>query len=199
MNWNNYSEVKEILRVKLMPVEGNEELLKKIPHRLYEDIAMIYRMEIYASSSGDRVYTIFTNDDLTKYGITAKQLHEDAINAARSSTQTQIKSIAQIFNAPLESPGNDLYVVTTDETCGAWALFIPGAMRAYARSIACDGYYILPSSIHEMLLFPNKSLSAQELKQMVVEINATVVDPKDKLTDSVYYYDCGSDSFRKVA
>ena len=75
----------------------------------------------------------------------------------------------------------------------------PGVMKAFARSMKCDGYYILPSSIHEVLLFPDKSLSAQELKQMVVEVNATVVESEDKLTDSVYYYDCETDSFRKVA
>ena len=197
MNWKNYDEVKEALRIKLIPVEGNEDMLEQIPHRTYEDIAMIYIKEIYASSSGERAYATFTNADMEIYGVTAEQVYEDAMEA--ENAQAYLCSIGQMLGGIEQISGAGLYCVTTGDHCGAWAIFKPGAMKAFARSMKCDGYYILPSSIHEMLLFPDKSLSVQELKQMVVEVNATAVDPKDKLTDSVYYYDCETDSFRKVA
>ena len=48
-------------------------------------------------------------------------------------------------------------------------------------------FFILPSSIHEILIVPDNG--KMELEAMVKEVNATQVAPADKLTDSVYHYD----------
>lgn len=51
-------------------------------------------------------------------------------------------------------------------------------------------FYILPSSIHEILLVPdNGDKTADDLRDMVREVNATQVSPEEKLTDNVYHYD----------
>ena len=51
-------------------------------------------------------------------------------------------------------------------------------------------FYILPSSVHEILLVKdNGQFNKDSLEKMVVEVNATTVKPEDKLTDSVYHYD----------
>lgn len=51
-------------------------------------------------------------------------------------------------------------------------------------------FYILPSSIHEILLVPdNGDKAADDLRDMVREVNATQVSPEEKLTDNVYHYD----------
>lgn len=51
-------------------------------------------------------------------------------------------------------------------------------------------FFILPSSIHEVLIVPdNGQMGLRDLEDMVKEVNATQVAPEDKLTDSVYHYD----------
>ena len=51
-------------------------------------------------------------------------------------------------------------------------------------------FFILPSSIHECLIAPdNGEMKYEDLQAMVKDVNATQVDPADKLTDSVYHYD----------
>lgn len=51
-------------------------------------------------------------------------------------------------------------------------------------------FFILPSSIHEILIVPdNGKMDLKELEAMVKEVNATQVAPADKLTDNVYHYD----------
>ena len=51
-------------------------------------------------------------------------------------------------------------------------------------------FFILPSSIHEVLLVKDDgNVNFTELKNMVEEVNATQVAPEEKLTDSVYHYD----------
>ena len=50
--------------------------------------------------------------------------------------------------------------------------------------------FILPSSIHEILLIPdNGSMKISELENMVREVNETQVAPDEILSDNVYFYD----------
>lgn len=52
-------------------------------------------------------------------------------------------------------------------------------------------YYILPSSIHELLIARDDGLvSAKILKEIVHEGNRTesVIKPEDVLSDNVYFY-----------
>ena len=49
-------------------------------------------------------------------------------------------------------------------------------------------FYILPSSIHEVIAVSNVELSEDELKKMVTEINENEVDYLEVLSDSVYRY-----------
>lgn len=62
-------------------------------------------------------------------------------------------------------------------------------MEKIAASLG-GNYFVLPSSIHEVLVLPDYgNLNYMELEQMVKEINKTTVDRKDQLSNDVYYYD----------
>lgn len=53
-------------------------------------------------------------------------------------------------------------------------------------------FYIIPSSRHELIFIDGKSVESrgkEELKYMVEEVNGTVLDPDDKLSDDVYKFD----------
>ena len=52
-----------------------------------------------------------------------------------------------------------------------------------------DDFYILPSSIHEVIILPRRySPAPEELDQMIVEINETQVAVDEILSDHAYYY-----------
>ena len=55
----------------------------------------------------------------------------------------------------------------------------------------CDGnFYILPSSVHEVLVLSEKKAPCiKDLRDMVYEVNSTQVLPEEILSDNVYYYD----------
>ena len=188
----NYNEIKDSLRVRLMPVIGNEAILDSVPHRLYEDIAMTYFLEYPYP-------TIITNGMLDKWDADEERLHEDALEAAHNSCGIRFRSIGQMLRAfgEMVEDSGAFYVVTTEAPFGAWVIFYEDYMAAFAQAMNCDGYYILPSSVHELLLLPRNDLKPEELLTMVTEINRTAVAPEERLTDSVYYYD--KDGFRKVA
>ena len=52
-----------------------------------------------------------------------------------------------------------------------------------------ENYYILPSSIHEVIIIPESQAPCKEtLNEMITEINETQVEIEDVLSDHVYYY-----------
>lgn len=94
---------------------------------------------------------------------------------------------------------NPMTVVSNDQSInGAAVMFYPGQMDKIAEQMQGD-YFVLPSSVHEMLVIPDTGdFQHEELKAMVTEINATQVEPKDRLTDEVYHYDSKDRVFEKA-
>ena len=59
--------------------------------------------------------------------------------------------------------------------------------------------YILPSSVHEVILLAeDASSNKKDLLSMVTEINATQVDECEVLADSVYFYDLEEDRLKRL-
>ena len=88
-------------------------------------------------------------------------------------------------------PGTSLQVVTNHRRyMGAITLFYPGLLDDVLQKLGWDSCYIIPSSIHETLLFPG-DLAGDEnrLVDMVREVNETSVEPGERLSYSVYHYD----------
>ena len=59
-----------------------------------------------------------------------------------------------------------------------------------------EDFYILPSSVNEVLLFPeSKAHPKEKLDKMIQEINRDYLEPEDYLSDHAYYYSrSGQDS-----
>ena len=71
---------------------------------------------------------------------------------------------------------------------GAGTILYDGVLKRFAEKAGCD-IYILPSSLHEVLLVPGTmKISVDDLKEMVKDVNRTVVSAEDFLSDNVYVY-----------
>ena len=86
---------------------------------------------------------------------------------------------------------------------GASAMAYADFMDQAAEKLE-GSFYILPSSVHEVIMIPDSfGMKAEELKAMVTSINASEVRPEEKLTDNVYHFDAvarvfeQADSFEK--
>lgn len=61
-----------------------------------------------------------------------------------------------------------------------------------AKDVLGEGYYILPSSVHEVLLIPDScfgDLTPESMQEMVKEVNESDVLPGEVLSNSVYHFD----------
>ena len=60
-------------------------------------------------------------------------------------------------------------------------------LKKLADSLATD-LYILPSSVHELIITPGDGENETFLKQLVREVNELEVSREEVLSDSVYRY-----------
>lgn len=73
---------------------------------------------------------------------------------------------------------------------GAACMLYSSLFREFADAVN-SSFYIIPSSIHELLLLPDENLDERsgEIKGMIRDINDTQVKPEEILSYSLYCYD----------
>ena len=197
----DYSRMKDKLAMEVVSSETNAEMLKTVPHKDMEDMAIVYRFVLSSDEDG-RSSVLVTNQMLDVMGITAEQLHADAMENAPQLKPVEIKGMTEVLcelmgfeqasemGIPINPEEEQMYVASVpDKVHGASVIAYEGFMDKAAERAGGD-FYILPSSLHEVLIVPDTGqMSLTELENMVREVNATQVAPEDKLTDSVYHYD----------
>ena len=88
-----------------------------------------------------------------------------------------------------ESDEFGMYVLSnSSKVFGAASILYPDVLKNFAEKLDRD-LYILPSSVHEVILLPKRSETEWEtLQEMVKEVNATQLEEVEILSDSVYSY-----------
>lgn len=193
----DYEEMKEKLSMEAVPVDRNQEMLSKVPHEKMEDIAIVYRFVI-TNDSDVKESVLVTNGLLNQMGVTPEQLKNDALENAPASRPAMIAGLSEVLSgmtgeAAAEFRGGEpeiLFVATTqDQTHGSGVIAYPGFLDQAAQELQSD-FYVLPSSIHEVLLLKDSgNLKADDLQQVVQDINRAEVLEQDQLSDHVYHYD----------
>ena len=201
--FSNYDVMKEKLAIQVVSTERNAEMLEKIPHKEVEDMSMVCRF-VVGNNENEMGTILVTNDMLNNYGITGEQLFTDAAKYAPELRPSEIKGMADVLAEMMgvdvselsetmgmpESPEIPMYVASThDKTNGAGIIGYPGFMDMAAEKVGGD-FFLLPSSVHEVLLVPDDGKTDfRQLENMVREVNSTQVELKDQLSDNVYHYD----------
>lgn len=199
----DYDQMKDKLVMEVVSAEANADMLDKVPHQQMEDMAVVYRFELDSNDDG-RATILVTNQLIETMGVTPEQLHADAMENAPELKPAVIKGMSEVMaemmgvstedlammGMPMDPADEQMFVASVpDKIHGAGVLAYQDFMDQAAERAGGD-FFILPSSIHEVLIVPdNGNMSLSDLEAMVKEVNATQVAPEDKLTDSVYHYD----------
>jgi hypothetical protein len=188
---SDFDSCRDKILPRLVSGEMNTELLGERPHRFVDDLAVIYAIEI-----NDEMSIPVSNRILDMWKITEEELNRQAISNIHEKNLSTFMSIGdflkKIMNAddvddmfPMD---NAFYVLSNkQQKYGASALLDPKMMQAIIDKVG--DFYILPSSVHEVLIIPtDMTRDKTNLEFMVKEVNCTTVEPIDKLSDHVYQY-----------
>lgn len=156
--------------------KNNEEMLRSVPHEVVnEELALIYR----AFLDNERNFIV-------QHGMYSEKVKEAAFRNLRQ--KILINSLTGCFfgfphNLTVEEACELIKegpIVVRTELFGAAAMLLPELEKLM------DGCYIIPSSIHEIILVDKEIMDLNYAKSMVQEVNHDVVDQKDFLSDEVF-------------
>lgn len=192
-NLQEFENIRGRVIYRLVNYEKNKEILEDCPHiRLY-DLAVTFRWVARIDDVGVST-SLITNKQVKEWGVSVN----DLVLAARQNTPrlfpAQIidmeEMLAGMVSFILYPSAIPMYILTNkQELNGASALLYGDVLKDFANKKGAD-MYILPSSIHEVIMIPADRIDdPKKLSSMVHEANTTVVSTGDVLSDSVYYYD----------
>lgn len=221
----NLEYAKDYLKPVLLNEMANWQTLPKIPHIKVEDLAVVCR--IMFPLKEDLGSGCVTEEYLKQWGIGREELFQMVLDRASESGNYILYDMEEWlkvdagdkegFQNLLWMPEEEIrekfgkepdilqktkmYVLANRRgKYGAAAIACRGIMEKVDR-IFPEGFYILPSSIHECIIVrKGGGLEVKELEKMVRNINMTpVVKTEEILSDHVYEYDRERGSIRLAA
>lgn len=192
-NLQEFENIRGRVIYRLVNYEKNKEILEDCPHiRLY-DLAVTFRWVARIDDVGVST-SLITNKQVKEWGVSVN----DLVLAARQNTprlfpaqiidmEEMLAGMVSFILYPSDIP---MYILTNkQELNGASALLYGDVLKDFANKKGAD-MYILPSSIHEVIMVPADRINdPTKLLSIVHDANTTVVSIGDVLSDSVYYYD----------
>ncbi len=204
---HDFSAAKSKIVMKLVNTEKNRVFLETVPHIPFHDLSIVY--SYFMGKAGNRFIDMPVNDNLIRrWGVDTLTLHQQAVANYNRLLPIKFGNLNQFLlerglldkkdYAALSDDGQSdaLYCLTNEFLTGGAVLMTCKNLLDKIADFFGDDFYILPSSIHEVLLFPkSKAPSKERLDQIVQEINQEALEPEDYLSDHVYYYSrSGQDS-----
>lgn len=216
--YQDYEKVKKRLAVKLVNRKKNTAMLSEMPSRDFLDMAVTFYCLVDCPQTGTAAILI-KNVHMEKWGITVDELYEDALKNAESMLPGSIRTMEEMLSRLVleedipvwEWKGKEqedfpmldgfvekkkdfgsiplLILTNSRRYLGAACILYRGLLEQFSEKIG-KNLYILPSSIHEVILLPEDCVKkADSLIRMVREVNRTQLEPEEVLSDTVYYYD----------
>lgn len=197
--FTDYDKVKSRIIFKLVNYERNRELLSKVPHYRFLDLAIIFNCLVESSPSGSA--TILIHDHhLDYWGITRDDLYALSQQNTPKLLSYDLRDMTEILKELFSDECTPSDAIHFKESCpmyvltnryklnGSGCILYQNLLRDFASRIKSD-LFILPSSIHEVLIIPVKNQTTpQELTDMVKDVNSSQLSREEILSDHVYYY-----------
>ncbi len=183
---------------RLVSKRENSMYLMDTPYIPFLDLAIVFFVVHRLSDTGMESIRI-TYPLFESWNISKKELYEIAMVNTRRILPPRLYSMLDMMRYLCGDIPTDLedtldivecYVATNKyKIDGATTLLYEGWLQARAEEHQCN-FFILPSSIHEVLLVPdNCHQDLSDFNKMVKEVNSVILGKEEYLSDHAYYYD----------
>lgn len=184
----DYEKAKERLVVRMYNKATKAPISRSAKRYGFDDLILVPVILLDNMREGQGTIKV-TEEILEKWGIDKNTLFRDAI----ANTKKDIKtiSLSEMMNSMvpgLELPDTGAMIVS-NQALAMGAAAILGALADFKKKYK-EGFYVLPSSIHEVIVFPkgDGEEESKELTQMVREVNATTLAADEILSDKAYMF-----------
>ena len=198
------STAKDNIIFQLVNTMQNEDMLKNMPHREFQDLSIIYRWVVGVEQQG-LSSVVINNHVAESLGMGEEQLFRAAAENTRRILPPVVQSMNEVMRdmfvadgMPKEladlmigeqEPEMTMWVISNERKIdGAASMLYEDKLHNLAESVGTD-LYILPSSVHEVIAVSVEMGEPEELARMVSEVNMDQVDLSERLSNQVYHYD----------
>lgn len=194
----DFATIKSQIILQLVNFNRNQKQLQDCPYLPFCDLAIVFRWLVHSDHSGI-ASSLITNRELEQWNINIQELYRVALDNTIRLFPQEFSPLQNILNQLLgDSSLSDstpfekqlsLYVLTNHSHInGSVCMLYPHALEMVSNLLRED-LYILPSSIHEVLILPaSTEFDESALLQLVKDANQSVVSPTEILSDSIYRY-----------
>lgn len=198
--FNDFHSVQKRIVFKLVNYYKNKDMLRTIPHIPYLDLAIVF-MCYLDTSLCDNGTILITNSHMDLWDISVQELYEASIHNTPQLLPEEFLTMEEMIQSIMDNSDVSLPLASSNEASGMYILSNEAKLfgascllyQDLLHSIAQEFHsclYILPSSIHEVIIIPTQTRSSlTDLTQMVREVNETQLSEEDILSDHAYYYD----------
>lgn len=194
----DYESIKENLRAKLINYELNRKFLKEVPHRRFLDLAIVAYISLEMEEEIEGNATITVKNNLQQnWKVDTEKLIDTALENIKGDVV--VADMSEYVDMSLFGDTEklfDIYVITNRlKLHGAVAMLQKDRLKQFSEELKKETLTILPSSIHECLIInaEDEPKDIDELREMVKEVNETVVSDQDILSNNVYIYNRTTD------
>lgn len=175
--------LKEHIIPTLVNTELNRKQLKHVPHKEILDLSVVYRF-ITEDEDGFSVAMV-TEEAMGQMGISLEVL--DAI---------AMENLKLRFHMGAVALSDDLKILTNEHGIfGAACILDKELLKNMSIEMKGD-YYLLPASMHEILIVAVGKLGIDDLKKIVTQGNSQFISSEDFLSNSIYRYDSVNEELR---
>ena len=194
--FEDWEGIRSRIFTKLINADMNRELLQRVPHRMFMDLAVVYYVKVKEFVGGGAGTILIDHSHLQQWGADENLLYEAALSNMEEEG-TSVQRMDEIFR----EEGKDLFpdscgmlvLTNRSKVFGASEFLRKDILRKIAGKLQ-DNLVILPSSIHEVIILPEREApSEREAADMVKEVNNTGLSPEEVLSNHVYRFDWEKD------
>ena len=196
--FREFEQVKDGICYKLISAEQNRELLETIPHKEYLDLAICFYYAYRGGVLGNGSIQVYNshlelwNTDVEELFLLAQENTPRLFPAEDSAMVDVIREMVSDPDSLTEIVPEDIpmrVLGNKEKTFGAACVLYPGFLEKIA-STRKQGFYLIPSSVHEMILLENGGQEdVKELRSMIEEVNLSQVEPEEVLSNQLYFYE----------
>lgn len=209
--FRKWETVQKDIYPKLINAEQNKELLEKIPHRTFMDLAVVYYVVVKNQEQEDIGTILIYDGHMEMWEQEEENLYQTAMMNMRADGEAEFATIETIIKRTVPditfpaASGNvlrntSMYILTNRRKCfGAAEILDRKTLRMIADKVG-DNFLVLPSSLNETIILPPKDETEYErLAGMVREVNDTQIDIGERLSYHIYRYSRDGETLKIVA
>ena len=194
--FKDFNKAKHRIIMKVVNTEKNKKLLKKVPHIPFYDLSVVFLVDV-TQAMNEYATILIHNQHLDYWDVGVEELYKLAKENTTRQLQPRLDDLHDVFeyitgeSLPVLKKLGIQILTNHLHIHGATCIAYPELLKELFDNFQAN-VIIIPSSIHEVLVFSEKNMpnghDLEYISEMVRSVNQEDVENQDILSNHVYRF-----------